>query len=81
MDGVEKAPVGGVVGAAPRAVRFEHRVQRIDPEEGGAATAGPFAGDAQGREIADPLIAARRGAGRRAGRQGRSVGAARPLAP
>ena len=59
MDGIEKAPVGGVVGAASRAIGLEHRVQRIDAEECGAGAPGQFAGEAERREIADPLIAAR----------------------
>ena len=57
QERIEKTPVGRIIGARAAAIRGKQRVHRADAEIGGAFGAGRGACEAEGREIADPLIA------------------------
>jgi len=47
-----------MIGADARPIPGIHRVQRIEAEERRAGAAGPLPGKAEGRKVADALIAA-----------------------
>ena len=57
QERIEKTPVGRIIGARAAAIRGKQRVHRADAEIGRAFGAGHGACEAEGREIADPLIA------------------------
>ena len=58
VDGIEKAPIGRVVGARAFPIVGKERVQRIDADDAAAGARGRRGDLGERREVADALIAA-----------------------